>query len=35
MHVHFFFIDRFNRKKTDRERPKGESGGEDGEYMGG
>ncbi|WP_026978953.1 outer membrane beta-barrel family protein [Flavobacterium tegetincola] len=33
--VNLSFTYRFNRKKTDRERPKGESGGEEGEYMGG
>ena len=33
--VNLSFTYRFNRKKTDRERPRGEGGGEEGEYMGG
>lgn len=33
--VNLSFTYRFNRKKNERERPKGEGGGEEGEYMGG
>ena len=33
--VNLSFTYRFNRKKNERERPRGENGGEDGEYMGG
>lgn len=33
--INLSFTYRFNRKKTERERPRNENGGEDGEYMGG
>ena len=33
--INLSFTYRFNRKKSERERPKTENGGEDGEYMGG